>query len=148
MVNKLILAVDPGKRNGIALFRDELDGELVVNMVMSVDELITWLNTVENGLSAIVYEDFIIAPGKNHGSKGEAMQTIGILKMAANRLRIPITKQRPENRLTGAKWAGEKVPKGHMPDIQSARLHGIFYMRRQGKFTTVLEREKHVSKSG
>lgn len=141
-MNKLILVVDPGKRNGIALFRDELDGKLEINTVMSVDEVIDWLNQISVGLSAIVCEDYIIAPGKNSGSKGEAMQVIGILKMTAARLRVPFILQRPEQRLMAAKWAGERIPRGHMPDKQSARLHGIFYMRRQKKFTTVLERQK------
>jgi len=142
---KYILAVDPGKRNGLAIFQDEKDGLLQCNWAATVEGLIDYLHGAMQrmSLSVIVAEDFIIAPGKNNGSRGEAMQVIGILKFAAKLFDIPLVLQRPELRLHAAKWAGETIPKGHMPDEQSARLHGIYYMRSQGKFTTVLEREKH-----
>jgi hypothetical protein len=142
---KYILAVDPGKRNGIAIFEDVKDGKLELNTIMTVDQLIEWTN---NGptypgsvLSAIVVEDYIINGRVNNGSRGEAIQVIGILRALAARLSIPFVRQPPENRLTAAKWAGEHVRKSHMPDDQSARLHGIFYLRGQGKYTTILERK-------
>lgn len=138
---KYILAVDPGKRNGVAIFEDIKDGKLEINCILTVDQLIDTTNNFTRDISAIVVEDYIINGSKNNGSRGEAIQVIGILRALSARLGVPFVRQPPENRLTAAKWAGEHVRKGHMPDDQSARLHGIFYLRRQGKYTTVLERK-------
>ena len=138
---KYILAVDPGKRNGVAIFEDVKDGKLEINCVWTVDQLITATNQFNSDISVVVVEDYIINGKRNNGSRGEAIQVIGILRALAARLSIPFVRQPPENRLTAAKWAGEHVRKGHMPDDQSARLHGIFYLRKQGKYTTILERK-------
>ncbi|HSW91328.1 MAG TPA: hypothetical protein VLG09_01620 [Candidatus Saccharimonadales bacterium] len=139
---KYILAVDPGKRNGVAIFEDVKDGKLHYNAIHTVDELIDLTNQISSDfLSAIVVEDYIINGSRNNGSRGEAIQVIGILRALAARLGIPFVKQPPEKRLIAAKWAGESVRKSHMPDDQSARLHGIFYLRGQGKYTTILERQ-------
>ena len=140
---KYVLAVDPGKRNGIALFEDIKDGQLKANLIMTVDQLIDYVNSddFDSNLSVIVVEDYIIGPKGNQGSHGEAIQVIGILRAFAAKLSIPFVRQPPENRLIAAKWAGEHVRKSHMPDDQSARLHGIFYLRKQGKYTTILERK-------
>ena len=146
---KYILAVDPGKRNGIALFEDVKDGALSINCIMTVDQLIEYVNNddFDSRLSAIVVEDYIIGPKGNQGSRGEAIQVIGILRAFAAKLRIPFIRQPPEKRLLAAKWAGEHVRKSHMPDDQSARLHGIYYLRSQGKYTTVLERQHQSDKA-
>ena len=146
---KYILSVDPGKRNGVCIVEDRLGGQIVLNEIMHIDAMIAFLNSdwEPEGfktLSVIVVEDYIINGSKNNGSRGEAIQVIGILRALAARLSIPFVRQPPEKRLLAAKWAGETVRKGHMPDDQSARLHAIFYLRQHGKFTTVLERQRGV----
>lgn len=148
---KYILAVDPGKRNGVCIIEDTKGGQILLNNVKSVDDLIDWINDEPFGrhklyeLSVIVVEDYIINGSKNNGSRGEAIQVLGILRALAARLSVPFVRQPPEKRLLAAKWAGETVRKGHMPDDQSARLHAIFYLRQHGKFTTVLERKRGVN---
>lgn len=141
---KYILAVDPGKRNGVCIVEDVHNGKIILNNIQTVDELIKLTNEPQDELSAIVVEDYIINGSKNNGSRGEAIQVIGILRALASRQNIPFIRQQPEKRLIAAKWAGESVRKGHMPDDQSARLHAIFYLRCNGKFTTVLERQRGV----
>lgn len=136
-----ILFADPGKRTGIALINDELNGTIVVNKIMLFDELVDWAETLDN-LSVVGFEDYIIGPKGNQGSRGDAIQVIGYLKSFARRRNVKVVAQAPEKRLIAAKWAGERIPRGHMPDDQSARLHAIFYLRQQGKFTTKLERER------
>jgi hypothetical protein len=139
----LLLAFDPGKRTGIAIF-DFHTGELNSKFVCGYDELTTFVNCLSGNIAAIVVEDYIIRPGVgNRGhARGEAMRVIGQLEAASYRLSCRLVKQRPEVRLIAAKWSGTKVPKGHMPDDMSAELHGIYYLRQQGKYTTVLERER------
>lgn len=141
---KYILAVDPGKHNGVAIFEDVKDGKLEINCVWTVDQLIDATNGFNSDISVIVVEDYIIGPKGNQGSRGEAIQVIGILRALASRLNVPLIRQQPEKRLIAAKWAGETIRKGHMPDDQSARLHGIYYLRVHGKFTTALEKQRHA----
>lgn len=142
--NYVLIAIDPGgKRNGLATFTmTENASALNSQVILSYNNMLAYLDslTKENCIAHIVIEDFIIRPGKNHGSRGETIKIIANAESTARRLGINITKQRPENRLIGAKWSGTTVPKSHMPDDMSAYLHGIFWLRQYGKYTTKLER--------
>ena len=143
----LLLSFDPGKRTGFAIFTWET-GKLHSKTILEYDELTTVLITLtpKHPPQVIVVEDYIIRPGAaNRGhARGEAMRVIGQLEGVAARLGCSLIKQRPEIRLVAAKWAGYKVPRGHMPDDMSAELHGIYYLRQQGKYTTALERTRGV----
>ena len=146
-LRRFVLAIDPGKHNGLALF-DDNTGEILLNRSIEADELPGYLAGLQPSfISVVVCEDFIIRPGKNHGSRGEAMQVIGMLKVYCEVHRIKFVLQRPEVRLHAAMMAGEKIPKGHMTDKQSARLHGIAYLRTIGKYETVLEKKKRGTSS-
>jgi len=141
----LLLSFDPGKRTGIATF-DFPTGTLKHKWISNYQDLTEWLASItrQNNVVAIVVEDYIIRPGAgNRGhARGEAMRVIGQLEATSYRLGCSLIKQRPEVRLVAAKWAGYKVPRGHMPDDVSAELHGIYYLRQQGRYTTVLERTR------
>lgn len=139
----LFLSFDPGKRTGVAVFDGET-GDLKLKMIFEYPELTEFLSRVITPPIAIVVEDYIIRPGVgNRGhARGEAMRVIGQLEAASYRLGCPLIKQRPEVRLVAAKWAGYTVRKGHMPDDISAWLHGIYYLRQQGKYITALERKR------
>lgn len=138
----LLLSFDPGKNTGLAIF-DWDTGELKLRTEMSYDRLTEFLSDIPINVGAIVVEDYIIRPGVgNRGhARGEAMRVIGQLESVAYRIGCTLVKQRPEVRLLAAKWAGYSVRKGHMPDDISAWLHGIYYLRQQGKYATALERE-------
>lgn len=142
----LLLAFDPGKSTGVAIFTWPT-GELKIKTSMPYDKLTAFIADIPINVAAIVVEDYIIRPGVgNRGhARGEAMRVIGQLEAASYRLGCTLVKQRPEVRLIAAKWSGIKVPKGHMPDDMSAELHGIYYLRQQGKYTTALERERHAN---
>lgn len=140
----LLLSFDPGKRTGIAVFDFE-KGELKTKSILDYDEFATVLNSIFRAPHAIVVEDYIIRPGTgNRGhTRGEAMRVIGQLEAASHRIGCRLVKQRPEVRLVAAKWAGYQVPRGHMPDDTSAWLHGIYYLRQQGRYITALERKRN-----
>lgn len=147
----LLLSFDPGKRTGWAAFHFGNNDGCYAKGIFSYEELTDFVNMLSDQvrIEAIVVEDYIIRPGAgNRGhARGEAMRVIGQLEGAAARLGCSLIKQRPEVRLVAAKWAGYKVPRGHMPDDMSAELHGIYYLRQQGKYTTVLERTRGGDRS-
>lgn len=143
----LLLSFDPGKRTGWAAFHYGDNNGCYAKGIFSYEELTDFVNMLSGQvrIEAIVVEDYVIRPGVgNRGhARGEAMRVIGQLEGMAARLGIKLIKQRPENRLIAAKWAGVTIPKSHMPDDMSAELHGIYYLRQQGKYTTALERMRN-----
>lgn len=145
----LLLSFDPGKRTGWAAFHWGDNGGCYAKGIFSYEELTDFVNMLSGQvrIEAIVVEDYIIRPGVgNRGhARGEAMRVIGQLEGVAARLGTRLIKQRPDVRSIAAKWAGVTVPRGHMPDDMSAELHGIYYLRQQGKYTTALERERNAS---
>lgn len=140
----LLLAFDPGKRTGMAMFRFDT-GEFLRKTWLPYDDLTITLANIETGIvSAIVAENYRQRPGvgqRGH-TKGEAMKVIGQLESFAVRTKCPIILQEPQVRLIAAKWAGFQVKKSHMDDDVSAWLHGIYYLRQHGKYTTALERSR------
>lgn len=145
----LLLSFDPGVRTGFAIF-DFDTGDFKIKGTYTYAALTETVAEFLTGhIAAIVVEDYIIRPGVgNRGhARGEAMRVIGQLEGVCARLSIPLIKQRPDVRLVAAKWAGYRVPRGHMPDDMSAELHGIYYLRQQGKYTTALERERNAERN-
>lgn len=134
-----LLAIDPGKHNGLARWNWET-AELTHNWELEYDAMCKFLDNLKWDLHAIVIEDYIIDGRKNHGSRGDTIKIIALAESAGRRLKIPVIRQQPALRMQAAKWAEIKVPKGHMPDTMSAMLHGIVYLRRQGKYVTPLEK--------
>jgi hypothetical protein len=140
-MKEYLLAIDPGgKRNGLARWNwatGESTHRWVLNypdMQMFLDKLATW------PLHAIVIEDYIIRPGKNHGSRGETIKIIGLTEAVGRRLNVPVIKQQPQDMYMAKLWE-EDHSKGHVKDELSAFYHGNFYLRKFGKYKTKLERD-------
>lgn len=135
-------AIDPGKHCGLSVF-DWVSGTHLKSIKLEDYVLLNMLTQEANigRIECIVIEDFISRGGITRGSRNEASQIIGAVKLSARGNSISVIRQEPGVRTTAAKWAGVRVPKGHMPDEMSSYLHGVYYLRKQGKFKTVLERK-------
>src|ERR1051325_2968085 len=110
---RILWAIDPGAaRNGLSIW--DLDtGEHYGKYILSYDEMLGMLDRLSDdmGVEEIVVEDYIIAPGKNSGSRGETIKVIANVEAANRRLgrRILLTKQRPGILRTTAKMAGVRL---------------------------------------
>lgn len=141
---KELWAIDPGQHNGLARFEAET-GKLIEAIRIEYADLESRLSAVERNLVVrFVVEEFISRGDVTRGSRNEASKIIGIIDFVARQHGIPVTKQRPSDRLIAAKWTQVKVPKGHMPDDMSAYLHGSFYLIKNNIKPTALERQRNA----
>ncbi len=91
-----------------------------------------------------IYETYRIYGGFSQvGSKVHTVRVIGQITAWARRHKVELIEQPSDIKGTAAKWAGIKVPQGHMPDSIAAYLHGYYYLHRLGVIPArVLERLK------
>lgn len=149
-----ILSIDPGKRIGYALFTDK--GEDIERGVIQFDDWFDLCPLEVNGsneygsefelwferyaISQLVVEGFRHDPTvKQGGSVHWASQVEGAVKMLAAITDTPIAVQYAGIALPVAKlFTGYVEPttktgnKKHLPDEDSAWLHGMYWMRSQG----------------
>jgi hypothetical protein len=139
-----LLAIDPGKRIGWAMFYVST-GEEIARGVTDWDGLRESFDNLEYYLGGdltyrgrvlreIVCEDYIGRPGqKNGGQHFDASEVIGGVRMLAEQNAVPFHRQRAVDVLqVSALHAGYKLPKGHLPDEDSAWLHGRFRLEQLG----------------
>lgn len=125
-----VLSVDPGKNVGYAYWKS--DGTLVSKGVMDIEDFIAKCSgpLLEAGIEVIVYEDYTLRPNKAYaqrGSKLQASQIIGAVKLLAKLVGAKLVRQQPKDLKITALHAGVVLPKGHLPDELSAYLHGYRY---------------------
>lgn len=133
-------AIDPGKHCGLSRFNWET-GEHIISVRIDDYNLLTLIGDSGDLIARFVIEDFISRGGITKGSRNEASQIIGAVKLFARGRGIQVIRQAPGDRFIGAKFAGVKLPKGHTPDEKSSYCHGVKYLRSQGKFKTILEKK-------
>lgn len=131
----MIIAIDPGKTSGWAVFQG--DGTLVGSGQASVKELHSWLTNFEDVYgsepSTVIIEDYVILPTKrgmqaNIGTKGETMQVIGMIKSFTLGWNCQVVMQSPQIKKLTAMQTGIKVPKDHRYSHSAdAILHGFHY---------------------
>jgi hypothetical protein len=144
------LAVDPGKgsRRTIGVFAWSEKPEPVHKGQYTKEQYDAYRDNLEKlGRlpELIILESYtVLSAKKNMGSKMETAQLIGVTKEFARRHRIPVVEQPSSILPTAHLWAGIPKPKGHLPDWQSAYLHGYYYLVRHGIMPPrVLERVKN-----
>lgn len=148
-----VLSIDPGKRIGYALFTDE--GEDIERGVIQFDDWFVtgdgpvqlWgvatgvrLRFEDRGVTQLVVEGFRHDPlVQQGGSLHWASQVEGAVKMLAALTGTPIAVQYAGTALPVAKlFTGYVDPttktgnKKHLPDEDSAWLHGMYWLRSQG----------------
>lgn len=126
------LAVDPGKNTGIALFNSK--GEVIINTTWSVEGLIDYL--AENpDIDQLVVENWRLRTRQvqQTGSKMEASQVIGILRLWSKLRAVPLATQDPQVMRIAAMHFQVKIPaKSHIPDKTAALLHGLYFLETEG----------------
>lgn len=137
------LSFDPGKRTGVASWNDKGDCKGKTEYLQ--DDLIFFLRfqmkcardySTWGKPKAIIYEPFKVRPDKASsfgGSVHEEIQVIGMIKLFAAELEVPLVVSSPNNLKIAAMWSGTKIPaKGHIPNPISAYLHGYHYLHTTG----------------
>lgn len=127
-----LLAIDPGKMNGLAVFDKE--GKVVVysQCVMAdiVDLIQDYLD--EYDISHMVVEDFKLFGHKAKqqiGSKMEASQVIGKCETIAQLKKLEFVKQPASILPIAQMWTQTKMPGNHTVSHQiSAYLHGAYWL--------------------
>lgn len=123
------ISFDPGKRTGVVGWN--ATGVPLFLVTYLQDGLDNFLNNMENlkNVKGIAIEEYRVYGHVNHiGSKVETVQVIGQIKAVARRHRIEVTEIPASDKRIAAKWAGVKIPKGHMDDALSAYLIGYYYL--------------------
>lgn len=126
----MILSVDPGQHIGIAYWKN--DGTILYNKIVDIDNLMSiCANFVrEGGLDTIVVEQYILdhRAGRQQGSKVEASQVIGAMRLLAEQTGAQLVMQPNTILRITAQHMQVKIPaKGHIPDDVAALLHGYRY---------------------
>jgi hypothetical protein len=126
----LVVSIDPGQRNGIAIWAT--GGVLITKAILDFTDLTDWLES-EQSIIQLVMEDYItdFRAKKLKGSKNAASQTIGMVKAYARRRDIPLAIQRNTILKPTAMHAGVPVA-AHFKDDVSAMLHGFHWFEMQG----------------
>jgi hypothetical protein len=136
------ISFDPGKRTGVAAWNDK--GGCKGKTEYLEDDLIFYLrfqmkasrNSDYGKPKAIIYEPFRVRPDKAlkfAGSVHEEIQVIGMIKLFAAELEVPLVESSPNNLKIAAMWSGTKIPaKGHIANPVSAFLHGYHYLHTIG----------------
>jgi hypothetical protein len=129
------LVFDPGLSTGWASFNQE--GEITSKGILrGLDELISFLSDREDYPDVVIYEGYRVFghKAKAHiGSKVEAVQAIGMIKVYASRWKAEIVEQ-PSSILSIAQlWSGVRLPSNHdkSHDI-AAYNHGVYYLQKSG----------------
>jgi hypothetical protein len=138
------LVVDPGGATGWATF-DEICRPTGRGIERGVDNFADWIDKLEDPASKIIYEDFRLFGHKaiaQVGSKMEASQVIGILKLKAKEWGAELIAQQPQAHKLGAMYSGKK-PGSHATshDIV-AYNHGIYYLTRHGLINSRLTKQR------
>lgn len=132
----MILAIDPGDTAGYAIFND--DGEPVDEGQISgaedfADACIKWM---QNKISTIIVEDYRLMRHKAQqqaGSRFQAVQQIGMLKLLARSTGAKVVVQGPDKYPIGLLLAGKTMPKDHKKSHHVvAYAHGWYYLVQKG----------------
>jgi hypothetical protein len=148
-----VLSIDPGGNIGWAVFRD--DGGLLAKGKMKFDlfahslhykpaagsTTLTFVprgsNIAEVKISKVVYESYYLDPDRPQGgSTGPAQEVIGVLKYLCLQAGIEPVAQRAVILRVAMQHEGYVQDKAHLPDEDSAELHGRYFFRKQAGVLT------------
>lgn len=129
-----ILALDPGKATGWCRFIDGVIDDW--GICRSIPTFQTFLQDYEalyGKPDIVIYEDFIVFKNKANqqaGSKMEAPQVIGQIKLWASMLKIPTVRQMSSILQIAKKWSGVDHDKGDHNNShhKAAMNHGVYWL--------------------
>jgi hypothetical protein len=132
----MIIAVDPGDTAGVAIFDDT--GIFVSSEQLSGAEEFAelCLKLAKEPITTIVVEDYRLMRHKAQqqaGSRFQAVQQIGMLKLLAKQAGANIVIQGPDKYPIGLLLSGKQMPKDHKKSHHVvAYAHGWYYLVQQG----------------
>lgn len=125
---------DPGFPIGYCLW--DKHGNLLEQTQWDEEQFLLEMIAMDGIVRHIVYEDFRLLRHKalqQSGSRMEAAQAIGALKMQATYIGADTHVQRPEALHVASMWTGVKMPSDHKVSHEvSAYLHGYYWLVRAG----------------
>jgi hypothetical protein len=136
------LAIDPGKRIGWAMFGPKGEiGRGVTDwdgLMRDLDELDYWMGGVptfrDQVINEVVVENYRVDPGTPQGGREVvASEVIGALRLWCDHHGIPFTRQEPSILSVAMKHTGYVKTRQHLPDEDSAYLHGYYYEESKGR---------------
>jgi len=145
----MTLAIDPGKRIGWALF----DEGCLMKGVIDWTTLVLWLRAdgrrhnlgldlffKDWHIDEVVIENYVNDPGTPQGGQeNPAAEVIGAVRILCGQTDTPFTRQPAMHLSVAMKHAGYTPPKTrtgnkkHLPDEDSAFLHGFYYEISRGR---------------
>jgi len=132
----MYLAVDPGDTAGVALFDEKGEGISTEQIVGSEEFAELCLTLFDKPISTIIVEDYRLLRHKAQqqaGSRFQAVQQIGMLKLLAKHLKAKLVIQGPDKYPIGLLLAGKQMPKDHKKSHHVvAYAHGWYYLVQQG----------------
>lgn len=138
-----VLGVDPGGTTGWWLY-DGMTATDINGQVKFADmtaHLYDTTTTVGMIADVVVIEDFALLGGKalaQIGSKFETCQVIGMYKLWAYGLGVPVVLQAPGIKPIAEKWSHIKVPSNHRLSHRfDAALHAVYYLVSVGGYPSV-----------
>lgn len=129
----MILSVDPGDTNGVALFDD--DGQPITRWQCDFDQLLKDLSDTKP-IATVIVEDYRLRKGKQAqqtGSRFQAVQTIGALKHYCFLKGAEFILVNVQAKTLGAMYSGTKPPSDHKKSHSiDAYNIGIYWLVEQG----------------
>lgn len=136
----MILAVDPGKTNGWAVFTGDGKAQGIgQGDLRQLHNFCTHFERVYGSRpSLVIIESYRVLPTArslkaNVGSKLETVEAVGIVKGFALEWDATVLEQEPGIKKIASMWTGIKPPGDHSQSHQfDAMLHGFYYLIKNG----------------
>lgn len=130
---EVLIAFDPGKVTGVAVFKD---GKVEELLQVPLDKFPKFLERLrddyQSGHIVYLFENFKLFSWKakqQSGSSMEASQVIGMIKMSAAMIGADIEEQSPQVKSVAQKWSKIVPPKNHDNSHQvDAYNHGFYWL--------------------
>lgn len=132
----MLLAVDPGDTAGYAMFSD--GGQFIKDgQIKGAEDFAEFcIEAEKRNLNTIVVEDYRLQRHRaqqQSGSRFQAVQQIGMLKLLAAKNKAKFVLQGPDKYPIGLLLSGKEMPKDHKKSHHVvAYAHGWYYLVQQG----------------
>lgn len=132
-----LIVFDPGKATGWCLFKDGvMNAWGICRSLSALDDFLMSYVATYGQPTCILYENFIVFANKaqkQSGSKMEAPQAIGKIKLWAAMIGVEPEKPQMSNILSIAvKWSGVQLGAHHNSHNKSALNHGVYWLVKNG----------------
>lgn len=137
----MLLAVDPGDTAGYTIFTEE--GKVVDSgQIKGPEDFADFCVDInDKNIGTVVVEDYRLMRHKaqqQSGSRFQAVQQIGMLKLFAKQQKAKIVLQSPDKYPIGLLLSGKEMPKDHKKSHDVvAYAHGWYYLVQTGAVTPV-----------